>query len=286
MNSPLAGILNCARRAKHLTEAHAAGRIGITPAEYVKMESGTLEPTVFQWSQLTELFDIPKDALKYGFLDRQTVAEIRSGRVENGFHLPQRYSDYKCLKVRALLPVLQYIGDKKGGVFLSRTLHELDMEENFFMSLDNQIGLRFLEDLLCIVFPEEDLDYPVLEVICAYSASVRSHGTLSLAYKDAGSGIELIRQFVRHSSRYQALFSCELAADSDRKLEIKIVPKVDIGCLSDQYLVKTLVFLEEFRIEQFRKIPALVGDTQPLFVEERQSIYHGAPFTLYEVRCA
>lgn len=224
-----ANILICARKMKRFTQSHVTQNLGLAQSTLSRIEAGILVPSVLTWMDLTELLDIPVDALRYGVLDSQTNTDIRTGTMENGFKLPRIYSKNRCLKVRSIYPLVRFVEEKYGDKKLKQITKELGVDRDFFTCFDNQINLKFVDDFVNYLraafdFSEESMK----EVIEIGMGDSVIHGRLMDSYKSTKSAMELIQQYLKNYDKYQAFLMQRIlhADQSEIKLQYSINPMI------------------------------------------------------------
>ena len=289
---PLGKILICGRKMRGLTQAEVAGTIEVNQSTYSRMEANSLVPSAFQWNKLSDLFEIPLDALKYEYLDKTTIAEIRSGSIENGFTLPDRYSSMKLFKVRDFLPLFQFIKTELGELFLYKAIDRMEIDRDFFTSLDNQVNFNFLGDILKLVGKDGVVAMDVVTEIARYLSLPESHGALACVYSRATSQMDLIKKYVENSAKYQTMFIYEIQREHGKSVDLSIQLNHQLSSIIQDHDSMTLSFIEDFRelaLKKFSLFEFEGGAKRPskeIKLKEKESIYWNDDRTLYRLTCA
>ncbi len=262
-----ASIIICARKMKRLTQSDVTKSVGLAQSTLSRIEAGILVPSVFLWMDLTDLLDIPVDALRYGVLDGMSKTEIRSGIFENGFKIPRMYAKEKCIKVREIAPIIRYIASKHGEKKAKRMLKELGIDKDFFVCYDNQFNLSLVDDLLLYLrdafgFRIEDIN----EVVELGMCDQYIHGRLAAEYKTAESTVELLQKFFKNIPLYHTLYRQELTMVNDKEMIVSYIPNPvvydQVKGLSDY----SREFLELYKREFIKNLPQMTfGKNSSLF---------------------
>jgi len=205
-----AGIVETARKNSNMTQKELADHLGVIQSTVSRIEMGSLSPTLFHWMEMCKLLNIPHDAISIGYLDRCTFTKINSNRVEGGYTLPKPYRDNKCIKVRWILPFLNYIQNELGEKVYHSILTELKMKPTFFVNLDNQVNVPFINDLTTVLGDHQKITIKTKSGIMKYALMGSSHGALATTYRNANNQMDLIERFLSNSSKYQKLFTLEI----------------------------------------------------------------------------
>jgi DNA-binding XRE family transcriptional regulator len=209
-----AGIVETARKNAGMTQKELADKLEVIQSTVSRIELGSLAPTLFHWMQMCKLLNIPHDAISIGYLDRCTLTRYNSNPVEGGYNIPKAYRDLKCIKVRGILHFLNYTRNELGeNVYLS-ILSDLKMKPTFFVNLDNQVNLNFLNDFLSAFEDHQKLTSKTKNGIMKYAASEKSHGALSTLYRNADSQIDLMGRFINNAAKYGKAFTMEIEKEN------------------------------------------------------------------------
>ncbi len=213
-----AGIIETARKNAGMTQKELADRLGVIQSTVSRIELGTLSPTLFHWLQMCKLLYIPHDAISIGYLDRCTITRFNSNQVEGGYNIPKAYRDLKCIKVRGLLHFLNYTRNELGEKVYHSILSDLKMKPTFFVNLDNQVNLNFLNDFLTAFEDHRKLTNKTKNEIMKYASSEKCHGALSTLYRNADSQIDLMGRFINNFPKYGRCFSLKIEKEKPDQL--------------------------------------------------------------------
>jgi transcriptional regulator with XRE-family HTH domain len=201
-----ADLIICARKTKGLTQADVTASLGIVQSTLSRIESNKLIPSVFLWLELAELLDIPADSLKYGVLDKLSEIEITSSKNENGFVLPSKYSKLKCFKVRFILPLIRYIEEQLSEEDYLALLKYFKINKLFFVKLDNQLNLNFLDEFLIYLKNEHKFTNEMLKESMRGINLIEAHGFLTTEFKKANDSVTLISTYISNILKYQNFY--------------------------------------------------------------------------------
>ncbi|MFI5391945.1 MAG: helix-turn-helix domain-containing protein, partial [Bacteriovoracales bacterium] len=220
-----AGIVETARKNAGMTQKDLADKLEVIQSTVSRIELGTLSPTLFHWMQMCKLLNIPSDAISIGYLDRCTLTRFNSNEVEGGYSIPKAYRDLKCIKVRGILHFLNYTRNELGEKVYNSILSDLKMKPTFFVNLDNQVNLNFLNDFLSAFEDHQKLTSKTKNGIMKYAAFEKSHGALSTLYRNADSQIDLMGRFINNFAKYGKCFSLEI--EKEKPDQITFITSMD-----------------------------------------------------------
>lgn len=132
-----------------LTQAEVAGKLDISRATYVSLESGKKSPTLDQLKMLADLFEVPTDQLIHSMAS-QTVNDAINIRLKEASAdlVPREVPALKAEKLRqVLLYVLQKVGAKPnvGETVLYKLLYFIDFD--YYEKHGKPItGLRYVKN--------------------------------------------------------------------------------------------------------------------------------------------
>jgi hypothetical protein len=129
---------------------------------------------------------------------------------EGGHTLPKPYRDLRCFKVRQIIPIINYLRSEYGDEAYVETIKAMGMRTTFFVNMDNQVNLTFLNDLLANIGNFQKLDNKTSKNVLRYTPEEESHGVLSTLYKNANDQIDLMDRYLKNSPKYQRAFHVEV----------------------------------------------------------------------------
>lgn len=216
-----ARVIICARKMKGLTQNDVTKRLGMAQSTLSRIEAGILVPSVLVWMELTDLLEMPVDSLKYGVIDYVSDTELRSGNVENGFKIPNKYSQLKCLKVRGILPLMTFVREKWGVDAFEKVCKVMKVDKDFFTCLDNQLNLKFLDDVVKYIVNNFGFDPNMMDEVFENMKLPELHGRLFEDYQGLKSKIEIVKLYLNFLTKYQVLFFNEVNQSELSELDIK-----------------------------------------------------------------
>ncbi len=253
-NENLHNLILCARKELNLRQSQIARDIGVSQATYSRIEKGNISLTVYQWSRLCQVLNLPIEAVNYKYLDRKTIAEIRSSATENGFLLPSRYVRSRCLKVRFLLPLFYYLVQIHTREELFETFHKMNLNPSFFYNLDNQVNLKMLEDILLNFGLDKKMESITEQIIKKFKLP-ESHGNLFHIYKNSKNSLDLISCALDNLNKYQQLFLYTIIKSSKNEL----VFNIEKNCLLIKSMAScnepTVYFLDKYKTSILENLP-------------------------------
>jgi len=288
MKKVTSDILISARKMKGMTQNDVSKTMGIAQSTLSRIEAKKLVPSIFLWLDISKMLDIPGDAIVEEAIDKETDAEVASGKNENGYSLLLKYSTLKCLKVRYLRPILLYIKDTLGETNFEDFCDYLNINRSFFANLDNQVNLLFLEDILKyleVIGLKVNQDL-IKEVVKNLQES-KGHGRIFSNYKKAVGQHNLIKKYVASTSKYQDIFNYKIEPTSNLK-ELNLMgilnPRLK-GMLNE----KVISFLEMYTEESFKAVSLLDfknknSQTQEATVTKEKSLLSGENYFAISVK--
>ncbi len=215
----LASIVICARKRKGFTQQEVVSTLGIVQSTLSRIERGELIPSIYLWMGLADLLEIPLNSLRHGYLDMQTDSAIISSQYENGFKLSIKYSKERCIKVRFLLPFFEFIKASFSEKMVNDLLTPFEIDLNFFNSLDNQVNLTFLYDLIIAIKKLTNSETSdIFKNITAFIKTPETHGDLASIYNKSNSIISLLNTFIIYQKKYQSAFLYTITDKTENKI--------------------------------------------------------------------
>jgi transcriptional regulator with XRE-family HTH domain len=209
MKLTAAGIVETARKSAGLSQIQLAERIGVIQSTISRIEKGVLAPTLYHWLEMCRVLDIPEDAIVIGYYDRGSVTKLNSDAKEGGFTLPKTYRKNKCIKVRHMLPLFNFVKNEIGDKTFKNILSDLKMKTPFFFNLDNQVNIPFVNDFIATLEKYHKIDRRNQGRIMKYASSFASHGVLGKLFRNAQNQLDLMDRYLTNAAKYQRLFSIE-----------------------------------------------------------------------------
>ena len=216
-----AGIVETARRNAGMTQKELANSLGVIQSTISRIEKGILSPTLFHWMEMCNILKIPQDAISVGYLDHATITKIKSDVKEGGHNLPKRYRDLRCIKIRQILPIINFVREELGDQTYLKVIKEMGMRPTFFINLDNQVNFAFLNDLLEFIGHFQKVNKIASKSILKYAAEGSSHGVLSIFYNNSSNQIDLMERYFKNSTKYQRAFNIEVKEVKDNLITLR-----------------------------------------------------------------
>lgn len=253
-----ANIIICARKMKRLTQSDVTKSVGLAQSTLSRIEAGILVPSVFLWMDLTDLLDIPVDALRYGVLDGLSKTEIRSGIFENGFKVPRIYAKEKCIKVREISPIIRYIVSKFGDKKAKKMLKELGIDRDFFTCYDNQFNLALIDDLVTYLRDAFAFQANQMQELIEHGMrDLHVHGRMAPEYKNCENSLELIHRYLKNIHLYHTLYRQELTSVNERELLVSYIPNPTVYDQVKNCSQFTRDFLREYKRVYLENLPQM-----------------------------
>ncbi|MBX9766680.1 MAG: helix-turn-helix domain-containing protein [Bdellovibrionales bacterium] len=289
-NNAVGEIITSARLSCGFTRSELSQKAQVSETLLEKIESGAETPAVHDWNQIAKALGISLDSIELGCLDEIQEAILRSGPTENGFSIEGRFQENRCLKIRELLPYFAAAIDSEGWTPFRNWLGTMNLPTAFIYNLDNQVNLRFYEQLVIHLYSLGVTDLKA-GIVAEYGASKFFHGRLWGSYCRTQSPYERLRTYVRASPYYQCAFElCCIEEHSipDTLLAIECKPAPFLFPNLGDYDPEALSYLDIVRESTLLKVantPLVFGDTEtqhgPWKIEEIQSIYQGYNSSIY-----
>ena len=249
-----ANIIIAARKKRGMTQDDVSRALNIAQSTLSRIEAEKLVPSVFMWLELCQLLDIPLDAILSGYLDKESNVDISSGKLENGFLLPLKYSDVKCIKVRMLAPIMQFIQDKWGVKAYEKMCKYLHVNRSFFVNMDNQVNLRFVEDLLRYLSTNFQFEDSQIKEMAKLASEQKYHGSLAKQYLSASDQLTMLKRYINNAAKYQHVFLIKPETQEKTTLSFTLRPNPQIRPMLTQ---KLQTFIEQMLDESLRQVATL-----------------------------
>ena len=220
-----AGIVESARKNKGMSQIELAKELGVIQSTVCRVEKAQLSPTLYHWMKMCKILDIPEDAISVGYFDRARISKISSDSKEGGYPLPKPYVELRCVKVRWMLPILNFIKFELGEKIYLKMLDEMQMRPGFFVNIDNQVNVKFVDDFMEILSGYHKMDAKTQGKVMKYAGKSISHGVLAVSYLNANDQIDLVDRFLKNFNKYQRIF--EIEVNKTEKNQIKFSAQVN-----------------------------------------------------------
>lgn len=286
------GSLVCAMRIyMNLSQQQLAQSLGIPESALARIEANEQVPTLDMWCMIMNHFGLSIDSSRYGMIDFESIISIRSGVKENGFVLPLRYSQKKCITVREILPLFNFTAHRCGEKTLMKIIEDLHLSPMFFHILDNQINVFFLADFLEKLRTHTQLPNTEYQTVAEFFAKEEPHGTLSRFYKQCRTEKELVQAYLSKLDQYERIFKYDLEPITrDNALLVHVNYNSDE--LEDDLFevgTDTQIFLDEYREAKIKRLVNFpvnhkINSDQFVSLSEISSLYRGDSETVYKVQ--
>ncbi len=281
-------IIACARRMHGLSQRELASLLNVSQPTLSRVERELLIPTVDFWFQIASLLKIRPDSCRFGYMDFESIVNINSQKYENGFLLPLRYANNKCIKVRELIPLLEYASRSFGPTQIQRVIEGFQVEPLFFRILDNQINLIFLDDFVEAIFQNQETDELAFAEVGKYYAFESTHGHLSCQYRACKTEKDLILTYLKEIRKYDQIFDYAFE-QKENQIYFSIKPLIQIADHFNVLSANSHIFLDIFRENKLKSLSKFLRANQSnqeklLEITEQKSIYRDNDETLYVLK--
>jgi len=221
----VARIVRGARKQLAYSQIEMARTLNISQGSLSKIEAGQLTLTPEQWYGFCEHVRISPDQSWYsGYIDRCTSTELEEGPRVGSFRIPKRYARHRGSKVRSVRPILSYFEKNLGEKKLSDYLEKVNIDEDFFITLDNQINVNFSLDLLRTLIDQGALKKNNISELAAAYRQPNFHGALASTYQSADSKTTRFIQLAKAIKNYDVNCKYQFENVNDQFLEISVTP--------------------------------------------------------------
>jgi len=270
-----AGIVETARRNSGLTQKNLADQLGVIQSTISRIEKGILSPTLFHWMEMCQIMKIPQDAISVGYLDFASITKIKSDQKEGGHILPKKYRDLRCLKVRQILPLINFLRNEFGDEAYLETIKSMGMRPTFFVNIDNQVNVAFLNDFLAQIGNFQKINRTTSKSILRYTSANDSHGILSNLYRNAQDQMDLMARYLKNTAKYQRAFNIEVKKTSDNEITFKAeIPEplrpmiLSLGIENENFLWNFYeTYLKKFSLFDFKN---KIGTNREINIESTE----------------
>jgi hypothetical protein len=172
--------------------------------------------------------------------------------------IPERYRSGGRMKVRYLLPLINYVYNSSGAEAFQTTIEELGFEKSFFVNIDHELNPMFLNDLLNTIDVYGQNGDAVLGKISELAGQPECHASLAETYQRAATKSDLLGSFADNQKYYQPFYAHRFSSDkSGIRISIEHEPKLRGALLELPY--KTLLFMREYALLSLREIAQFPG---------------------------
>jgi transcriptional regulator with XRE-family HTH domain len=251
--SSIADVIAAARKDRRLSQEQIAEALGIHQATYSRFENGISIPTIAQWDDLCRALKIPYDAGRYKLIDRLKPLSGMPAKTRLSKSVPGEYQEENCIKVRYLLPMINYVHQTLGAEAFENAISRLGFEKAFFINIDHELNLRFLSAFIDSLGLSGTSGPAVLPQISELVRKPESHASLSDVYLRSLSKAELLTSFSENQKYYQSFYDLRLSCNENVvRVTIKHDEKLKKALLDLPY--KTLLFISEYALLSLNNI--------------------------------
>lgn len=280
-------VLRAARKCLGRTQQDMAQVIGVSQSAISKMESETLVPSVTHWYMLCKELRIdPKETFDSGYIDNEIAIGNSPSYPESSFRLPRMYSKNRKSKVREILPCILFFEKELGTAAFDKFCGRKEVDPDFFAVLDNEIGFRFVVELVDFLVEKKVLNASSLSAVAAPVNQPNAHGMIHRKYDLAGDGEQLLKSFVAHSDHYGAYFRSQIVFSKGKRIDLAICPTEH---LSEADCAETTLhaLLCRYRSAYLERFLTYGGHLHSASVVEKECRYkNGADHCLYRIELA
>lgn len=142
-------VVSAARKEIGLTQYELCKQMGLSQSNLSKIESNLLKPPADVWIDFCEMFEIPFDSYRMGYIDSGERKGIINGKNKNrSFSIPRYYQENSILRVRFLIPIFENLKMLFGVEAFYSAIHEMEVDAHLLNIRDTLVNFRFVADLL------------------------------------------------------------------------------------------------------------------------------------------
>ena len=207
---------------KHLglNQRDIAPRVGLDQSAFSRVESGKQVLTHPQWLAFCELTGVSPDATASGWFELKSLESAPSA-----MKLPDRYAFEKHIRVRALLPLIDYAKSALGQRGWDTFLEGVRMNPDYFACLNASINFNFAVDVVEELRVKRGLKAEDAFDFTRTVIEPHAHGSLRHLYDHfSGDPAALLYAVVRKFASYRDDFIPEIIDAGSKTVEISLVP--------------------------------------------------------------
>lgn len=252
----LSRVLRCARKKKNIDQVALSKLVGISQSSLSKFENQILTPSAPQWLNLAQCLEFePTLALELGIID---FASERYSKIPvfGKKKIPSKYSERPGIKVRSILPLINYAIQKKGMAEVKQLLKSMKVDFDFFTCMDHALNNKFYIDFLSNLKAEGLVDEATPALVASYAEQEDVHGKLNELFEIKTDPIQRIKAFVKNHKKYDQIYNFEITNETNNSIDILITP-TEVMSESD-YLHNTEVqkYFEDYNKTYIQKFAA------------------------------
>lgn len=281
--------MRAARKQLGFTQEEIAGRLEISQSALSKLEHGALIPSAPQWFEFCRITGISTESLMTGYIERNQPASLKEGMREGSFKINKRYAVHRGSKVRAMLPFLAYLNASVGEKKYREYFKSVKLDADYFIDLDNQVGLEFCLDLSRYLINQKFLKPNDLQKLVAPVSQPETHGSLHLRYdSNRGNKANLLNVLILNSRHYECNFSYRIEEQKRQHLDLAIEPERHLAPASYRHDPILGDFLCQYKKGYFSHFMHYGEreDGHSGEIHELECHYRGAPKCVYRIPLA
>jgi transcriptional regulator with XRE-family HTH domain len=279
----VARVIRAARKLAGKTQSGVASHVGITQANFSKIESGLHLPTVDVWYGLCDHLGItnPDDAYKDGFIDHCSFSVPKDNYPDARFKLPAKYERHRGSKVRVARIMVDHLKKIYGEEGIEQYARSVGADPDFLTVLDYQVSVQFALDLAQIMIQKGVLLPSHLPSVAAAVTTPSVQGALIKQYGSCKSQAELLKKLIEQITAYEVNFEYRVEEETKDYLIISDRPRSIMRYFD--YKNDTLgSFLCVYKKEWLRQFSTLLG-APPVDVQVLEDHYKGFSRSLYKI---
>lgn len=277
VNQSLGRTLHLIRKVAKISQVELGEALFINQASVSRIEKGKQAMSAEELVYAARFFSVELDALITGEIDYWSLSKT----FRKAPPFPERYRVFPFLRVRKVLPVLEFMKSQYGKEFVESVIQSLDLEPKLLVSPDQTMGANFEFDLLNQLIQQGKLSSDHVQPLARIALSDRVQGFLSRIFREQTTVRSLIQTFVLNSSHYESNFKFEVRELDPTTLEVCIAPEAHMSEL--QYLGSPLnIFLCDQRKAFFSSLPFYLG-RESLSLVEHECHFRGGSKCVYHI---
>lgn len=250
-------LIRIIRKSHDLTQVGLSEILRCSQSSISKYEDGILEMSAMELIRLCSTLKVPYEVFERCFIDEQIAADSLPRRSTYKIKLPRQYMESCYYNMRALKPLMNYIGQEYGQETLTKYLQEeLSFDPGSLYVMDTQCNDKFVKDVLKkFSVNKRDFSKYLNEKLCSFD----NHGDLHLFYERSSDAFETYKRFVKKYPLYDCAVEASLLKEEDNYLDIGIRTKREhsLNELFDEYYLQYLQGLGQYAGKTPVKVKAM-----------------------------
>lgn len=208
-NKKTGNILKAGRKLLGFNQIELASTLGVSQSNISKLENGLLAPTLQEWVNFCDLLSIDNHfTYKSGVIEAPVKKNSSFYNQESGFKCNKNFLNNQFLKMREILPIVDFLGEKGWKEFCSG---KIDPHASFV--LNAPVSMELLLDL--ILWTKNTRGVDPSDILKKGNPEPRLHGSLAVEYSKKKSFVNLLESYIKNMNHYESVFNYKGEMDGE-----------------------------------------------------------------------